>query len=87
MIPEKFTGVVLFSAPWCGPCKTYKPALTAEAATKGLPLILVDVDQDRALAGQQGIRAVPTTILFRDGVEVRRVSGAQTGAAMKAFMS
>ena len=36
----------------------------------------VDTDQNQQLAGQLGIRSIPTLILFKGGREVARRSGA-----------
>lgn len=87
ILPQDYTGLVLFSAPWCHPCKSYKPALETEAKIRGLPITHVNIDEDRGAAAHWGVRAVPTTVLYRNGIEVRRNSGAIAGAALKAFMS
>jgi thioredoxin-like negative regulator of GroEL len=73
-----YTGLVLFSAPWCQPCKSYKPALAQIANQAELELAHVDIDAQRMLGATFGIRAVPTTAWFSDGKLVRSKSGAQT---------
>jgi thioredoxin 2 len=67
-------------APWCGPCKTMAPAY--EAATRQLEpdfrVVKLNSDQNAELAGSLGIRGIPTMLLFRNGREASRVSGAMT---------
>ena len=77
--------VVDFYATWCGPCKLYSPILDKLAYEK-LPEVnftKVDVDQAQDIARQYGIEAMPTTIIFEGGKEVRRFLGVQSEAALK----
>jgi len=70
--------VVDFWAPWCGPCRAMAPMFeqaASELAGKAR-FVKVNVDEQQALAQRHGIRAIPTLILFRDGAEVKRHSGA-----------
>jgi thioredoxin-like negative regulator of GroEL len=77
--------IVLFGAPWCGPCKSYKPMLTAVCDRLDVPLFYVDIEQLRSLAGRFSVRGVPTTIAFSNGDAVGRLVGAQTEAALSNF--
>jgi thioredoxin 2 len=67
-------------APWCGPCRTMAPAY--EAAARDLEphvrLIKLNSDAERAVASRLGIQSIPTMILFFQGGEVARTSGAMS---------
>jgi thioredoxin 2 len=67
-----------FWAPWCGPCRAMAPHF--EAASKKLSpavrFVKVNTEEAPQLAARMQIRAIPTLVLFRNGVEEKRVSGA-----------
>jgi thioredoxin 1 len=71
-----------FTAEWCPPCKALKPTLAALAAEYGaaVEIVLVDIDEDQLTAQRYDVRAMPTIVILRDGVEVGRTQGARPRA-------
>ena len=60
-----------FWASWCGPCRAFAPIFEA-AANKHEDVVWakVDTEAERELAGALKIRAIPTLMVFRDGILV-----------------
>lgn len=69
--------VVRFWATWCRPCIALEPVYAEVASELGKSASFADVDIDKApeVAGQFGIRSVPTVLVFKDGEPVEVVVG------------
>ncbi|MBZ9537962.1 thioredoxin TrxC [Modicisalibacter tunisiensis] len=80
--------VVDFWAAWCGPCKMMAPifAQTAEALEPRLRFAKLDTEAHPRLAGRFGIRSIPTLIVFREGREIARQSGALPGPQLQQWL-
>ena len=70
--------MVDFWAPWFGPCQSMAPAFeqAARQLEPAVRLVKVNTEENQALAGQLGIRSIPTLALFRGGREIARTAGA-----------
>eukprot|EP00271_Cylindrocystis_brebissonii_P008316 TRINITY_DN223_c0_g1_i3.p1 TRINITY_DN223_c0_g1~~TRINITY_DN223_c0_g1_i3.p1 ORF type:complete len:120 (+),score=28.06 TRINITY_DN223_c0_g1_i3:245-604(+) len=74
---EKKIVVVDFTAVWCGPCKMIAPFF--ESLSTKYPnavFMKVDVDDHNDIAGECGVRCMPTFHIFSDGRKVDEMSGA-----------
>ena len=80
--------LVDFFAEWCGPCKVMAPELKklADAQGENLRVLKVDVDKNPQAAMHYGVRGVPTLILFQQGKQLWRQSGAMSAAQLSAII-
>lgn len=65
-----------FYAEWCGPCRMYGPILE-EFSDANADVIVgkVNVDENNEISAFYGIRSIPTTLVFKNGEVVNKVSG------------
>ena len=73
--------VVDFWAEWCGPCKMIGPTLEeiAREYEGKVKIAKVNVDENQGIAGQLGIRSIPTLMIYKDG----KMTSQKVGAAPK----
>jgi thioredoxin 1 len=64
-------------APWCGPCRVFGPIFDKVAdENPGVVFAKVNAEEHPDLAVSFGIRAIPTLMVFRDGILVFAQVGA-----------
>jgi len=76
--------VVDWWAPWCGPCRAFAPVY--EQVSDKHPAITfakVNTEEQPALAEAFEIAAIPTLMVFRDGILIFQEAGALPAAALE----
>lgn len=70
--------LVDFWAEWCGPCRAIIPTLEqlAEEYDGKLKVAKVNVDKNRELAQQFGVRSIPFLLIIKDGKVAEQMVGA-----------
>lgn len=80
--------LVDFYADWCAPCKVMAPIID-EFAHEHVGQVLVakfDTDRNPAMSMRFGIRGIPTLIVFEQGRETRRQTGAVGRAQLESLL-
>lgn len=81
--------LVDFWAPWCGPCRSMAPQFEqAGRALRGRVLFAkVNTEEEQSLGARFQIRSIPSMVLFKNGKEHARVSGAMSAADIQRWLA
>ncbi len=77
--------LVIYSASWCNPCQQLKKTL--QSVDLGIPVNVIDIDEDPVSAAENTIRGVPTLLLMQDNMVVKRKSGYMSSEQLKDFVA
>lgn len=80
-------GVLYFSAPWCGPCKTFGPIMETVGQELGIDVQKVNVEEQPDLASEYGVQSIPATVWYKDGHFVTFKSGAMPEPKLRELIS
>lgn len=81
--------IVDFWASWCGPCKMMAPVFNEVSQKYPLKILFakVNTQEEQILASKYGIRSIPTIIIYKNGIEAKRVSGAMDAHTLSSLVN
>lgn len=85
IITDNQKKIIIFSAPWCGPCRMFKPVLEKISEDLQIPLYGVNIDEESDLAAELNIRSVPTTFIYNS--EIITIIGVKPEADIRAALA
>ena len=80
--------LVDFWAPWCGPCRTLTPTLEKVVGEKNgkVKLVKINTEEHPGVAGQMGVRSIPSVFAFDKGRPVNGFQGALPESQVRQFI-
>lgn len=80
--------VVDFWAPWCGPCKMMAPAFEQASAelSPHVRLAKLNTEVEQSIGANLNIRSIPTMVIFKNGREITRQSGAMSAVDIQSWV-
>ena len=72
--------LVDFWATWCGPCQMMGPIieeLAKEMEGEPIKIAKINIDEGQAVAEKYGVMSIPSILIFKDGMPVKTIIGAQ----------
>lgn len=76
--------LVEFYASWCPHCKRMMPVVeqVKELLAGKVNVYQFDIDENEGLSDREGVKTIPTFIIYRDGKEQWRQSGEMDGQVL-----
>lgn len=87
-VQENRIAVVDCWAPWCGPCRRMGPIIEelAEDLKGKAGVAKLNTDDNQAIAVRFNINAIPTILVFKDGVLVDQLVGLRPKDALLEYI-
>lgn len=85
VLKSKKPVLVDFWAAWCGPCHQIAPYISDVAKNHGskMKVAKLDIDANQRMARRYNVQSIPTMIVFENGQEAARITGANPVALRK----
>jgi len=79
IVDAKDITVIDFFAEWCGPCKMLTPVIENIAKNNNdITVGKIDIDANRTITNQYGIRSVPTIVFMKNGILADKLVGVKS---------
>jgi thioredoxin 1 len=80
--------LVAFNAAWCQPCRRQVSIIEKLSHDfMGTARVrMLDIDKHQGIALNLGIQSIPTTIIYKDGEEVKRFVGLQSAEILESAL-
>ncbi len=76
-----------FYADWCGPCQILSPIVEEVGSQMAeIDVVKLNVDNNFSLAERHGVLSIPTLVIFKEGKELARKTGALSKDALVAWI-
>ena len=87
MVQQMDVVLVEFYATWCGPCAMMGKVMEdVSVSMKNVTFVKVSTEKYPVLATRYQVSALPTIILFKKGVAVKRLEGALSASQLRAWI-
>lgn len=64
-----------FYADWCGPCKMLSTVIDELSKMRNIDIYKINVDKHANLARKYGVMTIPTIILYKNGLLIKKNIG------------
>lgn len=82
--------VVKCWATWCGPCRAFGPIFenvsNDDVMADTYDFYSLDVDNEEYTAEKLGVRSLPTTLIYKAGQEIAKISGMKSDDALTEWL-
>jgi thioredoxin 1 len=80
--------LVDFWAEWCAPCRMLGPIIEelAEDVGEEYKIAKLNIEKAKSLAREYNVMSIPTMVLFKNGEEVKRVTGVKQKEQLKSLL-